>query len=122
LQADPPARDVASIIGNGHDLRAASNTLGESPTTPGVNREGFALTVSRDSAQYKNVLDELAKEPGPVGAAKGYGDRSIIADTMFAAGGTKPKFMTGDVAVLTRLFQRYGPHLTPPLKQKYKQS
>jgi hypothetical protein len=41
---------------------------------------------------------------------------------MFAAGGTKTKFMTGDVAVLTRLFQRYGPHLTPPLKQKHKQS
>ena len=122
LQADPPARDVASIIGNGHDLRAANNTLGESPATPGVNREGFALTVSRDSAQYRNVLDELAKEPGPVGAAKGYGDRSIIADTMFAAGVAKPTLMTGDVAVLTRLFQRYGPHLTPPLKQKYKQS
>jgi hypothetical protein len=122
LQSDPPARDIESIIGKGHDLRAANNTLGEDPPSQGIKREGFALTISRDSAQYQNVLGELAREPAPVGAAKGYGDRSIIADTMFAAGGTKPKLMTGDAAMIVRLFQRYGPHLASRLKPKHKQS
>lgn len=122
LQSDPPARDLESIIGKGHDLRAANNTLGENPPSQGIKREGFALTISRDSAQYQSVLDELARGPAPVGAAKGYGDRSIIADTMFAAGGTKPKLMTGDAAMIVRLFQRYGPRLTSPLKPKHKQS
>ena len=65
LQTDPPARDMASIVGHGHDLRAANNTLGESVPAPGLSREGFALTVSRDSAQYRNVLAELAKGPAP---------------------------------------------------------
>jgi len=41
---------------------------------------------------------------------------------MFATGGTKPKLMTADVAVITRLFQRYGPRLVTPLKPKHMQS
>jgi hypothetical protein len=122
LQSDPATCDLISIIGKGHDLRATNNTLGETPHSPGVPQEGFSLTVSRDSAQYRNVLDELAKEPEPVGAAKGYGDRSIIADTMFATGATKPRLITGDIAVIVRLFRRYGPRLATPLKPKHNQS
>ena len=118
LTTDPPARDMASIIGEGHDLRAAANVLAESAPRSGLDRRGFELTISRDSAQYSAVLAELARQPGAIGANKGAGDRSIVADAMFAKGVSKPTFMTGDEDIINRLFDRYGPGKTNPVRQR----
>lgn len=120
LTADPPARDVASIIGEGHDLRAANNTLGENAPMAGLDRSGFEVTIGRDSTQYNLVLDELASAPEPIGESKGDGDRAIVADTMFAASPGVPRLMTGDNAMIKRLFKRYCPDAAklPKLKQR----
>jgi len=120
LTGDPPARDLESIIGKGHDLRAANATLGESAPRPSLEREGFALTIDRHSPQYNAVLDELAK--ASVGAKKGAADRSIVADTMFASGAAKPSLMTGDDDMFKRLFEHFGPGKSRPVKQKPGQS
>ena len=117
LTGDPPARDVEALIGKGHDLRVSNVTLGENAPQPGLAREGFELTVSRDSKQYNNVLDELAKTPG-IGKNKGAADRAIVADAAFAKGAGKPSLMTGDTDVVARLFQRFGPGKSTPIKQE----
>lgn len=116
LTDDPPTRDVEVIIGKGHDLRAANATLAENTPRPGLTRDGFELTVSRDSQQYNNLLEELAKPPG-IGKNKGAADRAIVADVVLAKGASKPTFMTGDGDVIARLFQRFGPGRFTSIKQ-----
>jgi len=118
LAGDPPARDMEALIGKGHDLRVSNVTLGENAPQAGLTREGFELTVSRDSKEYNNVLDELAKSPG-IGKNKGAADRAIVADTVFAKGVSKPTLMTGDTDVIARLFQRFGPGKSTPIKQQH---
>jgi hypothetical protein len=121
LTGDPPGRDLDSLIGKGHDLRAANATLAESAARPGLSPAGFELTVSRDSKQYNDVLDELAKSP-VVGKNKGVADRAIVADTVFAKGSSKPTFMTGDANVIVRLFERFGPGRSAPIKQNHNEA
>jgi hypothetical protein len=116
LTDEPHARDVESIIGSGHDLRAANASLGETATSSDLRPDALMLTVSRDSTQYQNVLTELAKQP-PVGGASGAADRGIVADVMFAAGGVGATFVSGDAKVVARLFARYGPGASA-LKQR----
>jgi hypothetical protein len=117
LTGDPPARDVESIIGKGHDLRAADPTLGETKSIPGLQIGGLDVGVSKNSAQYNALLDELAKQPKPIGDTKGGADRAIIADTLLAKGGGKPTLMTGDISIIQRLYERYGPGKVRPIKQ-----
>jgi hypothetical protein len=114
---DPPQRDADSIIGIGHDLRAANATLAETTLPPGLRATAITLAVSRDSARYASVLDELANEPA-IGGASGAADRAIIADAVFAVGSAKPTIMSGDAAVVTRIFSRYGPGTAAPVKQR----
>jgi hypothetical protein len=116
LSGDPAARDMEGVVGTGHDLRAANATLGESAPRPGLAREAFELTVSRDSQQYNNVLSELANAPA-IGKNKGAADRAIVADTVFAKGAGKPTLMTGDTHMISRLFQRFGPGKARPIRQ-----
>jgi hypothetical protein len=47
LTGDPPGRNVESIIGTGHDLRAANPTLGETTPVGGLKPEGFERRVRR---------------------------------------------------------------------------
>jgi len=121
LAGDPTARDVESIIGKGHDLRAANVTLGESAPEAGLNRSGMELSIPRESAQYSAALDELNKPPA-VGERKGVADRAIVADTMFAKGRAIPELMTGDYDMIKTLFEKYGPGKTKPITRKPKQS
>jgi hypothetical protein len=105
LTADPPARDVASLIGD-HDLRAANVSLGEVGTTP-VALGGLTLTVKRTDPVYTDTLTELAKPPS-IGGVDGAADRGVVADCLLAdAGGGIPNFMTGDARIYANLAQRY---------------
>ncbi|HLL20880.1 MAG TPA: hypothetical protein VK427_02055, partial [Kofleriaceae bacterium] len=122
LSSDPPARDVASIIGENYDLRAANSTLGENAPLMGLERGGFEITVSRQSPQYVRVLEELARPPQPIGEVKGDADRAIVADAMFAAGPGVPLLMTGDNAMINRLFARYCTAAAQLPKLKHKQT
>jgi hypothetical protein len=123
LTGDPPARDMDSIIGKGHDLRVANSALGESAPVAGFDRSGFELSLTtRDDPQYVRVLDELATGPEPVGQSKGFADRAIVADTMFAKGQAKPTLMTGDKHLVLPLFKKYGPGKTTRLRQELGQS
>ncbi len=111
-----------SIIGKGHDLRAANSALGESAPLAGLDRSGVELSITRDDTQYGRVLDELAKPPGPVGQSKGFADRAIVADAMFAKGQAKPTLMSGDRKIIDPLFKKYGPGKTTPITQEPSQS
>lgn len=65
--------------------------------------EQFNITVSRESAEYKEVLAELDKFA--VGRKKGVEDRQIVADAFFAKTepGVKPVLATHDKGVYNRL-------------------
>lgn len=107
LQGDPPARDLASLVGE-QDLRAGNVGLGEIGAGTGVG--GLDLTVSRTDPIYTDILAELARG-NPVGGPEGAADRAVVADALFARnnGSNPPTLMTGDANVYTRLAARYAP-------------
>lgn len=121
LEGDPQARGLTDLIGNGHDLRASNVVLGEHAPMVGLKRAGFEITIDRDSAQYRAVLDELARDPEPIGQKKGDADRATVADAMFGAGLEKPTLMTGDYSIIERLYKRYGRGKIRMPNQKHEQ-
>jgi hypothetical protein len=107
LKADPPARDLKSLIGE-QDLRAGNVGLGEIGSGTGTG--GLELTVSRTDPLYTAMLAELAKGAA-VGGSSGAADRAVVADAIFARtkGNDPPTLMSGDIDVYNRLARRYAP-------------
>lgn len=101
-----PETKLDAIIGAGYDLRAANATLGELPDNT-IPMTGLKVLVPRDSEVYTLTIEILAS--ARIGQNKGAADRSIIADMLFSEG-HKPRFMTSDVDVFSRLYQSFGPN------------
>ncbi len=109
LNGDPPARDLASVIGE-QDLRAGNVGLGEIGT--GTHVGGLDLSVSRTDPIYIDMLAELSKGD-PVGGPSGAADRAVVADAVLARNNGKdlPTLMTGDHNIFKPLAKRYVPGL-----------
>jgi hypothetical protein len=108
LTTDPPALDDASIVGT-TDIRAANAIIGETGSIPGLKVGSIELSVSRNSPQYKGMLNELEKLP-MLGKGGGAVDRIGAVDAAFAKTNGKPApYQTADIKIFERLATKYGP-------------
>jgi hypothetical protein len=92
------------LIGNGHDLRGANVTLGETKPTATMPIGDLPITVSRNGAAYNKVLKEL--EARDIGKGKGGADRGVVADTIFSAGAAT--LMTADHSIIAGVYNAWG--------------
>src|SRR5262249_30661600 len=90
----------------GADLRAAAMTVAELPDgLPYPGHRGFELTVPRDSAEYRAMLQRL-EAAGVGGNGNGASmDRSIAADVFFGKGPGTPQLFSADRQMLNGLLQ-----------------
>jgi hypothetical protein len=107
-EAQQESPDVATIIGEGHDLRGTNAVTAELAMKGGkVPGHGpVTLSMSRDSELYQNIIKLLEKHE--VGEKKGHADRTIVADTLLADWhGQIPRLITGDRGIICPLFETF---------------
>jgi hypothetical protein len=97
------------------DIRATDTTATElSVKFPKLDLKKIAISVDRNSSEYRSLLKNLENPDNvfgmTVGRAKGIADRNIVADVFFAKtqAGVIPRYATADANIYKPLARRAG--------------